>query len=165
MFVTVRARYSDDWKTLLKRAFAFGGVKGVKVGIDETAVNSETGVRIAEYAAYNEFGTQDIPARPFMRLTVERHVDEWWQLFIRIAGDRVLHDPKVGVRALTAVGEKAVEDMRATIMSDVPPPNAPETIRRKIAKGNSYIGTLYDTGEMYRSVIYHLCYSDAELKS
>ena len=40
--------------------------KALKVGILENATNADTGASIAEYAYFNEFGTKNIPARPFL---------------------------------------------------------------------------------------------------
>ena len=170
MDVTVKARYSDEWLKVLKRVQTLGGVKGVKVGIVEPATNSVTGANIAEYAFFNEFGTRNIKPRPFMRLTAERHSKEWARLFVQITGDQLIRDPGVAKRAFMDIGKRAVDDMKATIMSNVPPPNKASTWERKLkqksqnVKAGAYVGTLYDTGEMAQSIAWKLYSREAELK-
>ena len=90
MQVTVKAKYSDAWVKVLKNVRTMGGVQGVKVGIVERATNSHTGENIAFYAACNEFGTKDIPARPFMRMTAEKHSAEWARLFARVTNNQII---------------------------------------------------------------------------
>jgi len=166
MNVTVKAKLSKEWIQAIKKVQTLGGVKGVKVGIVEPATNSRTGDNIAEYAFFNEFGTKNIKPRPFMRLTAERHSQEWARLFIQVTGDTLIRDPNVAKRAFTLIGKRAVEDMKATIKSNVPPPNKENTLARKMARPNgktkgAYVGTLYDTGEMAQSIAFKL-YSRAE---
>lgn len=43
--------------------------QGVKVGLRSGPMNN--GVAVVDYATFNEFGTQDIPSRPFMRRTAD----------------------------------------------------------------------------------------------
>lgn len=166
MNVTVKAKLSKEWIAAIKRVQTLGGVKGVKVGIVKPTTNSVTGDNIAEYAFFNEFGTRNIKPRPFMRLTAERHSKEWAQLFIQVTGNNLIRDPHVARQAFALIGQRAVEDMQATIKSNVPPPNKPSTLKRKMERPNgktkgAYVGTLYDTGEMAQSIAFKL-YSRAE---
>ncbi len=101
-----------------------------------------------------------------MRLTAERHSKEWAQLFVQVTGNTLIRDPNVARRAFTLIGQRAVEDMKATIKSNVPPPNKPSTLKRKTERPNgktkgAYVGTLYDTGEMAQSIAFRL-FSRAE---
>ena len=179
MQVTVKAKLDNSWHRAMQKVQTLGGVRGVKIGFFEEAKNSETGEQIAFYAFCNEFGTRDIPARPFMRMTAEKHSKEWARLFVQVTGNQIIRDPKIAARAFEAVGKIARADMQDMILSNVPPPNAPayaEWKRNKPAttkKGKStttgaaggYTGTLVYTGQMLQSVMYRLVTNEAELKS
>lgn len=168
MNVTVKANYSDEWIKALRKVKTTGGAKGVKVGIVEKATNSETGENIAFYAACNEFGTKNSPARPFMRMTAEKHSREWARLFSRVTGEQIIRDPKIAARAFTVIGRQAMADMRDTILSNIPPPNSPEYAAWKAAKPGSkeggYAGTLVYTGQMLQSINFKVC-DASELKN
>lgn len=61
------------WKAYLER---LAKKAEVRAGVMEDATTDE-GERVAEYAAYNEFGTSRVPPRPFMRKTLERERENW----------------------------------------------------------------------------------------
>lgn len=177
--MTVKAKIDNSWYKAMKKVQTLGGVRGVKIGFFEDAKNSETGEQIAFYAACNEFGTRDNPARPFMRMTAEQHSREWARLFSQVTGDQIIRDPKIAARAFEAIGKIARADMQDMILSNMPPPNAPAYAawkRNKPAttkKGKNtttgaaggYTGTLVYTGQMLQSVWYRLVTDEAELKS
>lgn len=156
MGITVKAKISDEWRQAMKKVQALAGVKGVKVGIVEKATNSHTGDNIAFYAACNEFGTDDIPARPFMRMTAEQRSKEWARIFSRVTSGYLISDPKVAQRAFTAIGRVATADMHEMILSNIPPRNAKAYEDWKKAKKGSkeggYWGTLVYTGQMLQSI-------------
>lgn len=169
MQVTVKAKLSDEWVKVLKNVKTMGGVKGVKVGIFDEAT-TEDGKYVAFYAACNEFGTRDIPARPFMRMTTEKHSQEWARLFTRSTGNKLLIEPSVAKRAFEAIGRLATSDMHDMILSNMPPPNAKEYAEWKRNKpattkkgkdtttgaAGGYTGTLVYSGKMLQSIWYRL---------
>ena len=118
----------------------------------------EDGVSVAQYAAYNEYGTSRIPKRPFLRTTMDKNRDKYVQLLqgaLRGLASSGASEP-VGM-ALTAVGREMETDVIEQIKSNMPPPNAPETRARKEARpGGGYAGTLFDTGTMLGSVSFQL---------
>ena len=63
--VKVQQRGGKKLQRLLREA-GKGGVSGVKVGFFSTA-RYEDGTPVAAVAAWNEFGTETIPERPFFR--------------------------------------------------------------------------------------------------
>jgi phage gpG-like protein len=119
----------------------------VSVGVHEDAPPSEDGVPVAEYAAINEFGSDDgrVPERSFMRSTLDEHEAKYARL---LAGkvDQALDGKhlKVGMRE---VGHEVVRDVRAKIESGVGPANAPSTIARK-----GHGATLVDSGNLSDSI-------------
>lgn len=115
----------------------------VVVGI----INAE----IAEYGAYNEFGTKNIPQRSFLRSTYDEKIAKW-QRQIEATIRKILRMESDGSNALTQLGEVAVRDVRRKISSNIAPPNAPSTIAKKGA-GKT---TLYDTGTLTRAITHEV---------
>lgn len=107
----------------------------------------EDGTSLAEVAAYNEFGSSDTPARPFMRQSFENHEDELQAacdmanqlLASGESAEQVLN--RIGVIAKGLVQEEIVEGDFA--------PNAESTIRKKGSEQ-----PLIDSGHMRQSVNY-----------
>lgn len=117
----------------------------IKVGIMADAGSEKGGASLVDVAMYNEYGTQHIPARPFVRQTTETHRASWGSLSAKVE-NRVAHgmDPH---QAMEIIGVKAEGDMKATIGRGHFAPNAPNTIKQK---GSSQ--PLIDTGRMRNSV-------------
>lgn len=127
----------------LKKLAETNGV--VRAGISEQAKTPDGGF-VAEYAYYNEFGTVNIPARPFMRLAIENNKGKWFNL---------LHQNLLkGMDAeavLEEIGRTMQEDIEKSLDSNVPPPNSPATLRQKHSNK-----TLYDTGLLRKSITYRV---------
>lgn len=131
---------------------------GVKAGVLENATNTETGMKVAEYAAYNEFGTSRIPSRPFLRNTADKHKEEWALLL----GNAIARG-RTPSQALKLVGIRMMDDIVRTISEGVPPPNAPATQARKskgitgVGGGGTYSpGTLINTGSLIKAITYEV---------
>lgn len=122
----------------------------VRAGVMEGATN-DAHERIAPYAACNEFGTARIPPRPFMRNTLERERENW----IRNVG-AALANGLSPEQALELVGTRMAEAIQTTIKSNLPPPNAPSTIRRKNREEAGRAGTLVDTGALLKSITHQV---------
>ena len=116
----------------------------VEIGIHQDAMND--GLSIAEYAAYNEFGTVDIPERSFMRSTFD---EKQSQINADMAKryDQV-KTGKIGVhRALSLIGLRHAQDIQDKIGSNIQPANSEATVARKKSTK-----TLIDTGAMRQSI-------------
>lgn len=118
----------------------------IKVGIQSGDTNSD-GQSLAEIAAYNEFGTGRIPARPFLRSSVEEH-NNWTDETERVWNGVINGDvtPQYGAEL---IGDKAASDIQEKLTAGPWVPNAPSTIARK---GSDR--PLIDTGELRRSIAY-----------
>ena len=128
----------------------------LSVGVFSTATREGSKTTVAQYAAYNEFGTTKIPPRPFLRPTMEERQEEWTEA-VKGSVSSSLKGGQFNNRSiLELIGEGAVKDVKARIMSNVPPPNAPSTVARKKAKGIEPIRTLVETGLMHASVAYKI---------
>ena len=163
MRIDVKVKQNDAWKKAMEKVQTLDGVHGVKVGIFEDATTPDGG-SIAFYAACNEFGTSEIPARPFMRMTAEKNMSRWAGIFRQVTQDKIIENPSVARAAFWRIGREAKEDIKETILSDMPPPNSPAYAKWKAEKpgrdgGNgkmAYAGTLFYTGNMYESIDFRL---------
>lgn len=128
----------------------------LSVGVFSEATREGSKTTVAQYASYNEFGTTKIPPRPFLRPTLAERQEEWTEA-VKGSASASLKSGQFNNRSiLELIGEGAVKDVKAKIMSNVPPPNAPATVARKKAKGIEPIRTLYETGLMHASVEYKI---------
>jgi hypothetical protein len=130
-------------------------LKGLKkmnlsVGVFSDAVNTEekTQTYVADYAIANEYGIGHIPERSFIRSTVNEKQDEWSKLM-----GNVLLEAFEGKQNLDTgiykVGAIARRDIIAKIDSNINPPNAPSTIKKKGVRKNK---TLIDHGVLRSSI-------------
>jgi hypothetical protein len=87
---------------------------------------------VAQIAVYNEYGTKDIPARPFMSLAYKTNVDGLKRLQAQMY-KRVLRNEITVKQGLAIIGEWLSAKMKRTIDSVSTPPNAPSTIKQKNA--------------------------------
>lgn len=71
----------------------------------------DTGVTVATVAAFNEYGTDENPARPFLRTAMERYKREIGDAFEGAVRD-VLNKGKNPVEALASVGQLTVDKVR-----------------------------------------------------
>lgn len=156
MAVSVKVTGGDKWKKALT-PYVKGDGTTVKVGILEGATYSgETapaGTLVAPIAAIHEFGGGDVPARSFMRSTVEREQGEW----IKAAVAYLKKNPAKVRQAFMLVGELASKAMQEAIEWGIDPPLAEETIARKRKRGKQNPDTpLIDTGTLQESISYEV---------
>jgi hypothetical protein len=118
----------------------------VAVGIQQGAKGAE-GASIAEYGAYNEFGTGKIPSRPFMATSFDESRAQIDQDFDREAS--AMMQGKSAHQALLTIGLKHAQRIQKTISGrNFLPKLAERTVRAK--KGSTK--TLVDTGAMLNSI-------------
>lgn len=126
----------------------------LKIGVLEGATHITEGknakaIPVAEYAMYNEFGTQKIPSRPFLRFSLDTFgQDAWLPELADLLREGVA--PEV---ALNRVGLQAQADIRRVIEEWASPPNAPSTIKRKRSKRDN---PLVDSGDLLDAIDYHV---------
>ena len=129
-------------KVLFQLAANLNKAHAVDVGFLPNAVYPD-GTNVAQVAAYNEFGTEKIPSRPFFRTTIAEKSPEWGPAL----GKLVVSNGYDASKALDALGQGVAGQIRQGIIDMNTPPNAPSTLRQK--KGTK---PLVDTGQMLRSV-------------
>ena len=155
--VKVQQRGGKKIQRLLREA-GKGGVSGVKVGFFSTA-RYEDGTPVAAVAAWNEFGTETIPERPFFRNALaesERGVSNI--LAKGIDTEKMVVDEQLAGR----VGEYVQGKIQDSIVALNDPPNSPATIAQKRKKLHGKKGTgggetpLIDTGVMLHAVAWEV---------
>lgn len=104
------------------------------------------GQTIAEIGWWNEFGTKNIPARPFLRTALYENIKRYRGLFKTVIKNVLLKRISVD-QAVFVIGEAAKADVQAKIVSLKTPPNRPITIKRK---GSS--NPLIDTGALRQHI-------------
>lgn len=120
--------------------------KEVVAGIQAGAVNE--GLQVAEYAAWNEFGTRSIPARPFMRNYVDNNTDRLIR-FMANGVTQISLGNATTMGLLNALGLEMQNGIKRSITGGDFAPNAPYTIQKK---GSNK--PLIDTGIMLNSVTF-----------
>lgn len=104
--------------------------KEIKVGIqgDETA-EYENGVGVIDVAIFNEYGTDKIPSRPFIRQCFALHNQEAYER-LKKAVDFIERGGDVDL-ALGNIGQWYEDQMKNVLMTYPWKPNSPSTIKRK----------------------------------
>lgn len=131
--------------------------KAVKVGILENAANADTGAGIAEYAYYNEFGTKNIPARPFFRNAISDNSDTWAGSIKSQLKTMGITDKNVVEKALKRTGKLMRSDIQQSIKKGGFEPLAPATIKKK-----GQATPLVDTKAMRNAIRYEVTDSRGE---
>lgn len=134
------------WERIKGQA-ADAGRHYVQVGLQSGDVTPE-GTSVVEIGAYNEFGTDTIPERPFIRSALDQNRRQI-ESAQRSLWDSVVRGHMDIRRALEALGQMHQGHIQRRITEIRTPPNAPGTIRQK---GSS--NPLIDTGHMRASIRY-----------
>lgn len=119
----------------------------IRVGFQSGESSYDDGTDLVAVAAYNEYGTSDTPARPFMKQSFENHEQE-----LRAACENAFKGVSSGGSAETALKQLGVFAkglIQEEIASGSFEPNKPSTIKKK---GSAR--PLIDTGLMRQSVNY-----------
>lgn len=128
------------------------GFPGIKVGIleKEGADVYDDATTVLDVAIWNEFGTQDIPARSFIRAWVDADkpaiIRTLQGLLKKVIAKKLEED-----QAMEQFGAWCVGRIQQRMARGIPPKNAPSTIRQK---GSSV--PLIDTGQLRSSVTYEV---------
>ena len=129
-----------------------GVLKGSMSDVDDGALDKS--VPIAPYAAVQEFGSKNVPPRPFLRTAYAEHKGEWVKAIGDEAARMSLSDPAA---VLKSVGTLMVGDVRDKIMNGQHLPLNPKTIKAKERKGRPDPSRpLVDTASMVRHIGYEV---------
>lgn len=136
------------FEAVFKQLRELGGNPSVYVGVRGQAAQEKpegSDATVVEYAAFNEFGTKNVPQRSFLRSTADENQRKYGDLLAKAVVETV--DGKPLRQAFGKVGEVAVGDVQQKIRNLATPPNAPSTIKKK---GSS--NPLIDSGRLRQSI-------------
>jgi len=158
MAVSVKLRGVDKLTKSLEKAikpYVDAGGMVVKVGVFEGAAHSgettPTGTLVAPIAAAHEFGTENIPARSFMRSTFAEKKEE----LPKYAARYLKANPGNVFGALDVIGKRLSAAIQNKINWGIDPPLKEETIARKQRRGKQEPDTpLIDTGALQEAILY-----------
>lgn len=135
------------YRELVKRAQLSGQIL-VGIFAEEGEKEYEAGTSVLDVAFWNEFGTEKIPARSFLRAWFDENQDKIREAVKRMA-EAVLKGRYTARQAKELLAQTFVAQIQRRIAIGIPPPNAPATVTRK---GSST--PLIDTGQLRSSITY-----------
>jgi hypothetical protein len=127
---------------------------GMSVGIQGQGVapGENDAATVVRYALHNEFGTENIPERPFLRTSFAAHRRLWIEALRRGLRLRLAGDTSQPAATLRVLGVVAVGQVQRTLREGQWAPNAPATIRRKTRAGRRGDQPLVDTSQLVQSI-------------
>lgn len=123
----------------------------VRVGYPVGSGEYPDGTPVIDVAIYNEFGTETIPERSFVRRAYRENKDKYANYLKRLASSLVKGVDVNIHSAMKAIGLDAVGDIQETIDKVSSPANAEITVLRK---GSSH--PLIDTGLLKQSTTFEV---------
>lgn len=145
-------RTNPNWLQRLQRRYSDAPkiVKvGFPVGTDAATVSYPNGTRVVDVAVGNEYGTDNVPARPFMGLSSADINNQCAPILEQSAGALNNNNTQQYDQLLDAAGNLAAGIVKQQITDLRSPPNAQSTIERKRSSN-----PLIDTGLMRQTVTY-----------
>ena len=119
--------------------------------VGSEAEKKVNGVAIYMYANFNEYGTSDIPSRPFFRTALNNNRKYIKEQLKELLG-KVATGKMTGEKALKSIGLEVQGLIQDSIKNGNWESNAPGTIRAKNGMGQPLI----DTGSMLRAVSFEI---------
>lgn len=152
-------KLTEFGKRLQKQLSSLKGKPHVKMGfpIEEFSKDHEkSSLTVGEIAVIHEFGSSDgrVPERSFIRATYDEKHPEW-RLLTDSLKKRVVAGKLTVKQALEQIGMRQVADTRSKVADRIPPPLAPETIKRKTVDGKIGDVPLINTGQMINQTLTH----------
>ena len=143
---------NPSWLQRLQRRYS-DATKIVKVGFptgtEAVTVSYPNGTRVVDVAVGNEYGTDNVPARPFIGLSSADINNQCAPILEQSADALNNNNTQQYDQLLDAAGSVAAGIVKQQITDLRSPPNAQSTIERK---GSS--NPLIDTGLMRQTVTY-----------
>lgn len=129
-------------------------------------VRYDDGITVAQVAYWNEYGTYNSPARPFMRPMLHQNKNAILDN-LKYQYQRAIANNQNTAQVLSLIGEDVVDKIKTQILATYSPANAPITLTggwmHNKKSGRMFyvipkIGThpLIDTGVMYQTVSYQV---------
>ena len=118
--------------------------------IGEGGKYEDSKVTVLDVAKFNEYGTSNIPARPFIRGAYDSYKDDLTDMMFKYSSAVINGDMAVSMLN-KGVGQASADYTREYLTDLSNPPNSPITIK---LKGSS--NPLIDTGQLRDSIDYEV---------
>lgn len=150
-----------------KKNFGKGGAY-VTVGVHEGAGSYPNGVSVAEVALWNEFGTEKIPERSFLRSALYENLSKIEAMRTKVV-QNMIEKGWTTERALSVLGLFAQNLVQNKIKSNVPPVygtgkgNSPDKVKELQEAKKNRVGhyrTLRETDLLLRSITFQVHLDD-----
>lgn len=144
----------------VKKIKQFSNIEKIQAGVSNTQKYDEKTYVYKVFLA-NEFGTESIPPRPAMRLTISKYLKDWYNIFIAEAQLN-----KTLIQISKTIGVVMKSNLVKSIDSDIQPPNSERTLEaysrylehkyksKKALQSYKNKKTLIFTGTLRNSIIY-----------
>ena len=142
--MAVEDRWTPEGERLMKELRELSKLE-VGIGFQRGMAAEDNGTDITDIAMWNELGTVDIPSRPFMRDSVDKHIPAINHMLK--SQEEALLSGEPARKVLETIGIFQKDLMQTEIEQGSFTPNAESTIRRKGSDKQ-----LIDTGQMKNSV-------------
>lgn len=149
------------YKGLINRVFGTEKTPTIKIGVHakDGADDYGDGVTVLEVAIWNEFGTDNVPERSFIRAWFDENREKCRRAMAKML-EAVIAGKYTKEQAVELVAQRFVGEIQRRMAAGIAPPLAPETIRRK---GSDK--PLIDTGQLRSSISYSINGKVAESKA
>lgn len=151
--VTITSKGEDELKKFIERMKSIKSAY-VTIGVHEDAGQYQDGTSVVSVALWNEFGTETIPSRPFMRSVAYGMEADINRLREKVLGE-VVDGRKTAEKALEEIGFFVREQIKNKIVNGGFAPNAPSTVAAKKRDGVAP-NPLIDTTLLLRSIEYRV---------
>lgn len=168
--VSVVDKGFDALKKLAKRledrkAYVKVGVLGEKAKEAHPDEDGKGSATNADIAVFTEYGTVRQPARPFIGMTFEKNKATYLEKLREQVGE--IYEGRGNIeRTLGLLGAQMARDIKETVLKGESPfaPNAPSTLRRKLAKGRGKGAPrpVVDSGRLINSVTWDVSTGEGE---
>jgi hypothetical protein len=130
----------------------------IKFGFLENSKYPYSGIPVSNVAFLNEYGTKNIPSRPFLRTTLIDNKKKYEKMLKKNVKNSISRNFNL-IKGLEKIGKVTVSDIKKTITDFKTPPNKESTINKKKTSN-----PLINTGLLRSSVSYKIINSKKRSK-
>ncbi len=145
----------EQLKALKGRPYVKVGIPKSKFGTAKESDSKNSKVSLGKVGVWNEFGTEDgrVPERSFIRSTHDEQKENWLKLTDKLRA-KVMAGMMTVDQALGTMGLTIQSAIQKKILSNVPPPNKPSTIKAKTRAGRKGDKTLVNFGQLLQGITF-----------
>lgn len=148
--ITVKVKKNTKVLKDIEKKLIKASHDAVQVGFFDGKLHPSGDMTIAEVAAIQEFGTREVPERPFMRTTIMK--DREFVTYLENGISTIIWGVKPNAKqGLKGAGQVLAEAMKESVETWTTPINSRATVRRK-----GFNDPLVETGTMRENISWRL---------